>query len=483
MGEVTGHGHKASAVILKTMGLFGSVQGLSIICALLRAKLIALWIGPVGVGLLGLYNATVEMLSSATQLNLRTSAVRDISAHRDGDRPMRDLIVSIVVRWSWVLGAVGALVMLAGAPLLSRITFGDMSHTVAFLWLSVVMLLSSLTGGREAVLQGLGRLNRLAGASVWGTVAGTAIAIPMYRLWGEASIVPSIIVFTVSNFIAIYIASRRQVTVKHAGFREMTDKGREFLALGAYMTVSAFATYLASYLFMIWLNSRGGESMVGYYQAGYTVVTRYVGLIFTAIAVEYFPRLSKVARSARRMNVYMNHEAGVVLWVLMPCVTLMILFHSLIVTLLYSSEFAVIGPYIVWGAVGIVFRGLSWCMAYMLIARGAGKYYLLTELLSCVLYLVCNVGCYIAGGIEMLGFAYMIWYIGYALIVAAVCRKALGIVPGRQVVVLCLTVVMFAVITALLVDRCTIVAAAVTLVAVAVSFRKLSGLLRGKHGN
>ncbi len=483
MGEVTGHGHRASAVILKTMGLFGSVQGLSIVCALLRAKLIALWIGPVGVGLLGLYNATIEMLSSATQLNLRTSAVRDISVHRDGDRSVRELIVSIVVRWSWVLGAVGALLMLAGAPLLSRITFGDTSHTVAFLWLSVVMLLTSLTGGREAVLQGYGRLKQLAGASVWGTVAGTAVSVPMYRIWGEASIMPSIIVFTVSNFIAIYIASRRQVVVKPVTYREMTDKGREFLTLGAYMTVSAFATYLASYLFMIWLNNRGGETTVGYYQAGYTVVTRYVGLIFTAIAVEYFPRLSKVARSSRRMSVYMNHEAGVVLWVLMPCVTLMISLHSWIVMLLYSSEFAVIGPYIVWGAVGIVFRGVSWCMAYMLIARGAGKYYLLTELSSCVLYLVCNIGCYLAGGVGSLGFAYLIWYLGYAAIVAVVCRKVLGITLNRQVTVLCFTVVSLSVITALLVDRWMIAAVAVTVVTVAVSCRRLTGLLGGKDRN
>lgn len=65
--------------ILKYTGLFGGVQGLSILVALVRNKIVALLLGPMGMGLMSLFNSTVSFVSSATNLGLGTSAVKDIS--------------------------------------------------------------------------------------------------------------------------------------------------------------------------------------------------------------------------------------------------------------------------------------------------------------------------------------------------------------------------------------------------------------------
>ena len=42
--------------VIKAMSLFGGVQVTNILCSLVRAKIIAVWIVPVGVGLFGIYN-------------------------------------------------------------------------------------------------------------------------------------------------------------------------------------------------------------------------------------------------------------------------------------------------------------------------------------------------------------------------------------------------------------------------------------------
>ena len=39
---------------MKAMGIFGGVQMIGIICSIVRTKLVAMWIGPVGMGLFGL---------------------------------------------------------------------------------------------------------------------------------------------------------------------------------------------------------------------------------------------------------------------------------------------------------------------------------------------------------------------------------------------------------------------------------------------
>lgn len=449
-GKVSSGNSGLSAIVIKAMGLFGGLQVIGIISSILRTKLVALWIGPAGVGLFGLYNAALDMLSSATQLNIRSSAVREIAM--DGnDVSAIDTMVGVVRRWSWLLGLLGAFVVLLGAPLLSELTFGDKNHVAAFMWLSIVMLLYSLTGGESAILQGTRRLKKLATASIWGTVAGTVVSIPLYYFFHLQSIVPSIIVFALANLIAVLLVKYRASSVVELPAATVLKKGRGLIVLGAFLTVSAFATQLVSYIFMSYINHAGGEEAVGYYQSGFTLVNRYLGLIFTALVMEYFPRLSTVSKSSRRLEVFVNHESGIVLVAMIPAVILFIAFRELIVELFFSSQFTVIHNYITWGAVGSVLRGISWCMAYVILARGDGKLYLLTELLSCIFYLAFNFAGYSMYGIDGLGYAYFLWYLAYTVVVLAVCAKKYGITLSKQVSTLAIVAILLSVGAAILV--------------------------------
>ena len=167
-----------SRIILKAMGIFGGVQVLNILCSVIRTKLVALWIGPLGVGLFGLFNQALEMINIATNLGVRNSSVRDISqAVEKRDQSLIARIITVVRRWSLWLGLGGALITIAIAPLLSRISFGDYNHVWSFVALSIAVLFMALTNGEYAVLQGLSRLKRLARVTVSGTVGGLLISI------------------------------------------------------------------------------------------------------------------------------------------------------------------------------------------------------------------------------------------------------------------------------------------------------------------
>ena len=127
---------------MKAMGLFGGVQVMGIICSIVRTKLVAIWIGPVGVGLFGLFNNALEMLNTGTNLGIRGSSVRDISqAMASDDRSLIARIIVVVRRWSLWLGLGGALLTLMLSPLLSQVTFGTQDHMWGFVALSVAVLL------------------------------------------------------------------------------------------------------------------------------------------------------------------------------------------------------------------------------------------------------------------------------------------------------------------------------------------------------
>lgn len=468
-----------SAAVLRAMSLFGGLQVVQILCSIIRVKLVAVWIGPAGVGLFGIYNSAVEMISTISQLGMRNSAVRDVvgaPAARIG------AIVAVVRRWAWFLGALGAVLTLAAAPLLSRLTFGDSDHSAGFVLLSVVMFLTSVLGAEQAIMQGTKNLKRLAVSSLWGAVGGLLISIPMYYWWRIDSIVPSIIAYAVVGCAAGIIYRVPPQDKPKLTAAETLSMGKGFISLGFYMTLSLFIGLLSSYLFMSYLNIYADTAEVGHYQAGYTLFNRYAGLVFTAISMEFYPRLTSVGHSARRASLFVSHELSLVLWLLIPIAALFITLAKPIVTLLYSHEFEVIVPYVSWGIVGTVLRAASWCMAFTIISRGDGKLFLITETASAVVCLALNVICYRLGGLTGLGVSYILWYAAYTLIIAWVYYHRYQMRISRGVLALtavALVVTTASAITSLYIGGC--IPAAISAICVIVSYRRLRHLIAPKR--
>lgn len=412
-----------TAKILKALSIFGSVQVITILCSVVRTKLVAIWLGPIGVGLISIYNQTIDLLSSTTQLNLRQSAVRDLSEARSSGAA--DRTIGTVRILALILGLAGTLLMALASPLLGYTAFDEFNHYLPFVILSPVMLLSSIASGEWAVMQGLEKLKKLAKSSLYSALTATAVSVPLFYFFRLNGIVPVLIVFAVCNCVFALIFNRPYRTFS-LSVRQALHTGRPMLSLGAYMTVSAIVTTLASYIFIAYLNRSYSTDTVGLYQAGYTLINSYTGLIFTSIAMEYYPRLSASAKSKMRSEILVSHEISVALWVLIPVVITFICCRGLIVDILYSSRFEAILPYLSIGIIGIFFRALSWCVAFVIIARGDGRAYILTETSSAVIYLALCIPAFRYGGFAGLGIAYVLWYGAYSVITCIVCRVRYG---------------------------------------------------------
>lgn len=420
------------------LSIFGSVQAVGILCSIVRTKCIAVWLGTAGVGIFGLYNAAIDVVNQLVQLNLRQSGVREISCSPRSQRPF----VSVVVRrLGALLGIAGALLTLMLSPLLSRLTFGDDCHTVPFMLLAAVVFCNALTAGEQAVLQANALFGRLARASLWGGVVATAIAVFLIRFWEFDAIVPSIITFSIVT-AAAYRLGRNHVPRVTVSCTEFRAASLPVVKLGVYMTAAVFTTMLAQYAFLAWLRHIDGDSMVGVYQSGYTIVTQYVGLVFTALAVEFFPRVSAVAASRLRTSLFVRHELSMLLWGLLGAIVLFINIVPLIIRVLYDSSFLPVSGYVTIAAVGTVMKAFSFVLAFVIIARGDGKIYLLTESVSSVLFFTLSVAGYRLGRLEGLGAAYVVWYALYTLSVLLVYRLRYRFAGLRRPAVLALCVTM-----------------------------------------
>lgn len=431
-------GSSISRTVLKAMSIFGGMQVFTILCGIVRTKLVAIWLGTSGVGLFAIYTSALTLVSSLTQLNLRTSAVRTIASHED-PRTL-PVTVAVVRRLGLWLGVAGVAVMLLSAPVFSLRTFGTYGVSSMFMLLAPAVFLMALTMTDQVVLQGLGRLRPLAMSNLRGVGAGLIVSVPILYFFRDTGIVWVITAYSFTAWLGVRMArADLPLTGPRPSSGEVWALGRPVLLMGFYLTIAAVTTELCSYIFIAFLNRAGGTAEVGLFQSGYTLVNRYMGMIFSAIGVEFFPRLSSVASHPRRTATFVSHELLLLSCVLLGVVAIFIPLAPVGVRLLYSQEFLGIVPYVLLAMPGVVFQGASWCMAFVMLARGDGKLYMATEVLSAVLTVTLNLLFFHFMGIAGIGLAFTVNNAIYAAIIGAVyyrryrlrlSRKVLAILAG-----------------------------------------------------
>jgi PST family polysaccharide transporter len=199
------------------------------------------------------------------------------------------------------------------------------------------------------------------------------------------------------------------------------------------MTLASLIGQLFNYLFVLYINKYSSTAELGLYQSAHTIINNYVGILFTGIWVEYFPRISALSHSPKRLSISVSHQIYTTSLILMPIVALFVAADSLIVELLYNSTFLTVLPFLTIGILSVIPRYVSWCIAFTILAKGDGKIYLISETFSGLIGLVFNIIGYSFYGFAGLGISYVLWYAVYIVIAVLINRYRYGIVINQQV--------------------------------------------------
>lgn len=411
--------------IMKTTSIFGGVQVFQIIIGIVRSKFIAVLLGPLGMGISGLLTTTVGFISALTSFGLSTSAVKDVSAaYSTGNQTRVATIVIVFRRWVWVTGLLGTILTIILSPWLSQITFGNYDYTLAFVLISVTLLLNQISGGQGVLLRGMRQVGYMAKSGIIGSVLGLITTIPLYYIWGINGIVPAIVISAVTSlFLTWYFARKLNVQTVYVSKARTIAEGKGMLKMGFMISLSGLITLGASYIVRIFIGRTGGVDQVGLYNAGFAIINTYVGMIFTAMSTDYYPRLSAVASSNQECSKTINQQAEIALLILSPVIMVFLVFINWVVILLYSNQFMPVNDMILYAALGMFFKAASWAIAFIFLAKGASKLFFWNELITNIYLLALNVAGYYFWGLTGLGISFLAAYLFYLVQVYLVANR------------------------------------------------------------
>jgi len=394
--------------IFKATSLFGGVQVINIIITIIRGKAVAVLLGTSGMGLNALFLSTLNIIRASTNFGLPQSAVKYIAeANGTGNETQVSRIVSIFQRWIWLTAILGTTVTLLLSHWISKWTFGNEEYTFSFMFLSITFIFTALSGGMHIILTGLRKLKLLAMANILGSAAGLLVSLPFFYFYGEDGIVPAII----ANWFIIFLISsylRKKVTIKHTNvsWNETWNGGLEMSKLGITMSSKLVLISLSSYILNIYIIKAGSLNDLGLYNAGNTIILGYVGMIFTAMATDYFPRLSEVINlDLKKWQLLVNQQAELVLLILGPILLGILITAPYLIMILLTAEFLEALDFIQIAVPSILLKGVSWCLDYIYLAKDAKKYFFISQFIGHSIILSAQIGGYYFYGFAGLGIA------------------------------------------------------------------------------
>jgi len=410
------------------MLLFSGVQIYQIIIRIVKSKFVALFIGPAGMGIQSLLHSTTETISAATNLGLNTSSVKSISAaNRDGNKELIAKNVTAQRRLIWLTGLIGMVICAAFAPLWSQTSFGNSDYVWSFVAVSVIVLLDQLNKGELALLQGMQQKKQLARANIIGQTLNAIITIPLYYFFGVKAIVSAFVIGSlISLCISRYYSCKLKLKKVSMPWRETLTYGGEMIKLGFFLSLQYLMATLVIWIIRNYVSHVGGLEDVGLYGAGTAIVTSYIGLVFSAIATDYFPRLA-ATKSNEEMGLAVSTQAELTLLLLAPLVVAFLVFIKPVIILLYSNKFLPIENMMYWSIGAVLLQAMGWAMSYTLLAKARPLYFFLNELISTAWGLPIKLLCYRYWGLTGFGMATMIVNGLYMIQVLIVVKRLFGV--------------------------------------------------------
>lgn len=411
--------------IMKATSIFGGVQVFNILVTLIRGKAVALLIGTPGMGLNGLLLSGINLIKTVTSLGINESAVKDISkAHSSNDQVHIRTTFQVFKRLIWFTAILGIIATIIFSPLLSKFAFGDTTKTTSFIWLSVTFIFGALSGGIYTLLRGTRQLKYLAQANIFGGIVGLVVALPIFYFFGIDGVVPAIILTAFANYlVSLYFKSKIHFEPIVVSWQETFQLGKPIVQLGLSLTLINILASGVAFALNAFISKTGSLSDVGLYSAGNAIVEGYVGMVFTAMATDYFPRLAGVINDEVKWKKLVNEQAELVLIILGIVLILLLTTTPLLIRILLSKEFMASQNFIQFAVLAIPLKGLVWVVGYIILAKGNNKLFLTVEIIANLIVLGFNLLFYHLYGLTGLGISLSLSYLVSSIFMLTILKR------------------------------------------------------------
>ncbi len=405
--------------LIKSVSKFSISIGINFFSSLLRNKILALAIGPIGLGVYSQVMSLSALLSALLPVGT-LGLVRYISDYYGSDK--KEEIAYIIKHFfirNLILSVIVSMIVLIFRKSISSILFSGSDFSSLLVILSIIIPLILVLNIIDIYFKSIQEINKYVLFLSVNSLVSLICTIPLIYFMGiEGAILAFLLTVILNIGVGVFILKRNNLLLNF-NIKKIVENSviKKIYQLG----VAGLVSLIIQNVTFLFVRSVVADELsladVGVFQCVYSLSAGYFGIFFTLMGNYSIPKISSL-RSDETINHELNSTITFLLILYIPLITFMFFGRTIIIPLLYSSEFTDAKYLLIYQLPAELFRAFSWVMGLWLIPKLKIKkwitfeivFYSLFSLLSFILISIFDFG------LESISISYLISYIIFFLI-------------------------------------------------------------------
>jgi PST family polysaccharide transporter len=400
--------------------------GVRIAGGLVASKVIALFIGPAGLALVGNFRNFITSVEAFSTLGFQNGIIKFVAENKKDDKELQKVLSTIFIT---ILAAIVffSIILFFGAGYLNTLIFSKASQ---YAWIFKILAFSLpwYTGNLVfiAVLNGLEKYNKVISITIWGNISGVALSALLIWKLGVPGAMLGLIFTPALMFLFSFYLVYRQFKGKYffgkRFFEPILLKG-----LFSYSIMSLFTALAGPVVYLSVRNTiihNAGYEEAGFWEAVSRISVFYLMFISTLLTTYFLPKLSIAQKRSETRSIFWSYYKNIVPVFIIGLIAVYIL-RDFIIGILFTKEFMPMEKLFLWQLLGDFFKVCSLILGYEFFAKKMTRSFIVTEAVSFGLLYVFSVVFVKQYGSEGAVMAHALTYFIYLLILLVYFRKKL----------------------------------------------------------
>lgn len=422
--------------ILRSSAIIGGASVLNILIGLLRMKVVAVLLGPAGVGLIGILNNLMSAGSTVAALGFGNVGTRQIAQARGRDDQAAVDAARRALFWgTMVLALIGAGVFWLAKGIIAEHVLGDATLATYVGWVSLGIALTVAAGSQRALLTGMRRIGDIARITITSSFASALVGIAAVYFFGEAGVVLLVISAPLAGFIIshIFVAKLPRLKTERTPLNKLSEQWVTLARLGTAFMVAGLSVTLGQLAVRSMVQQQLGTENLGYFQAAWAISMTYIGFVLSAMGTDYYPRLTAAIHDKETARRLVNEQAQVAILLAGPVLVAMLALAPWVIRLLYTEEFLPAVTVLRWQILGDALKVLSWPMGFIILACGRGTIFMAKEAAVMGVFVIATWLMLPIFGLEATGIAFFVMYAVNVPLLFVITRSLIGFSWSKEV--------------------------------------------------
>lgn len=393
---------------------------------LITSKILAVFVGPSGMALVGNLRNFLTSLENISTLGFQNGIVKYTAENEKNKIELQKIITTVFLSLSFIAVLLGFVLFFTAQYWNTRIFGNNTEYLPVFKILALALPFYAVSIFFVALINGLGKFQKVIWINIIGNIIGLAVSLFLILQYETIGALMAIVIAPALLFFVTFYLVQKEINFFQIIKLDLFDF-KIIKNLSSYSLMALVSSVLGPFVFLAIRNHiihDLGIEQAGYWETMTRISSYYLLFISTILTVYFLPKLAKASTNQETKSVFWEFYKFI-LPVFVLGLIVLYLARFFVVRLLFSKEFLPVTDLFFWQFLGDIFKVCSLILGYQFFAKKLTSAFILTELFSLFILYTASVYYIQIFQIEGVVIAYAFQNLSYLIVLAIYFRKSL----------------------------------------------------------